>query len=407
MVFCLLFCIFAATCETSQYKMMKKSWCRDVMSWMLIAAMMLGLSMNVASCSSDDDEEPQRERTEEPDDSEESENKTGATILITAMFAPGQLGDKGYADGVMEGIVLTEEIAHYFFSDSVDVNFISPLDQDDAKRSIVKWVEDYENPYYDCTYERRLLVLTEPFMTGLIPLIQDKLRPTDELLFLKLDEEDIDQIAQMFSLGNRVHGINIAPTVPALNFCKYISRWKEVNKTPPGIRYQIPVYRLYEEKSYPYRDKIIETMQEKLGDDFEFVHISLSGEENAGIYLENSSYSIVEAAFTAAKKAEQYYQMNLTFGCPYVVVDLGAGNTGWDYFLMGQTYKPSDIWTLMLDAKDSPRLMRDHINREFGLALEDWAWDWMHLPPGEMDRQITYSNEYYYDTSIIDLDAEQ
>ena len=94
-------------------------------------------------------------------------------MQMTVMFAPGQLGDKGYADGVMEGIISIEDFSRNYYSDTLDVRFMTTLDLEDAKSSIVKWAQNDKNPFYDCTYERRLLVLTEPFMAGLIPLIRD------------------------------------------------------------------------------------------------------------------------------------------------------------------------------------------------------------------------------------------
>jgi len=359
---------------------------------LLKGLLIVSIGVIIVSCSSDNDSEP---LIEQPAD------VTGATIQITVMFAPGQLGDKGYADAVMEGVIRLQNLTLYYFSDSLDVSFISPLDMNDAKSRVAKWAENYVNPFFDCTYERRLLVLTEPFMVKLIPFIQDHLRPTDELLFLKTEEKDIEQIAQQFSLGKRVHGLNISASVPVRNYCKYILRWLERSGGLPGVKYQIPVFRLYESDEYPYRDGMMETMQQELGDHFEFIHISLSGQEGGGIYENNSTQTILEAAFTVANMAEQFYQMS---GCPYNIVDLGAGNYGWDYYLMGKGFTESDINTLMLDAKESPRLNRDYIDRHFDRALIDWAWDWMHKPVGEMDTQVTHYDSYYYDTFIFDID---
>ena len=92
---------------------------------------------------------------------------------------------------------------------------------------------------------------------------------------------------------------------------------------------------MYDNAEYPYRDEMMEAIQQEMGDDVEFVQIGLSSQVGEGIYMEGSTHTIVEAAFEAAQIAQFSAESS---GCPFVIVDLGAGNTGWDYYLLSQSY---------------------------------------------------------------------
>ena len=97
----------------------------------------------VAACSKNEDSDPQ------PDPSQTVKK---APLLMNVMFAPGQLGDKGYADNVMEGVNAL------LGNDSLEVRFIAPRNLEDAQR----WIKTSATSYSTEGYERRLLVLTEP-----------------------------------------------------------------------------------------------------------------------------------------------------------------------------------------------------------------------------------------------------
>ena len=67
----------------------------------------------IAACSKNDDNEPQ------------PEPKTKAPFLVNVMFAPGQLGDKGFADNVMEGVNALDDLDNLWGGDSIEVRFIA------------------------------------------------------------------------------------------------------------------------------------------------------------------------------------------------------------------------------------------------------------------------------------------
>jgi hypothetical protein len=81
------------------------------MKYTKILILLLGLGM-MAACSSDDDEPEVVQPV--------------ARVQVMAVFAPGQLGDQGYADRVMKGVnTLMKADAGI---DSVEVNFIASYD---------------------------------------------------------------------------------------------------------------------------------------------------------------------------------------------------------------------------------------------------------------------------------------
>lgn len=346
----------------------------------------------VIACSKEDGGELQ------PSDNEpQPVAKQGAPFQIVVLFAPGQLGDKGYADNVMEGLNTIDDIDDNLGGDSLDIRFVAPRNMEDVRKHFSS-IDLYSSD----DYERRLLVLTEPYMDYWLSYIRDELKPTDEVLMLKMNEEDIAQVAQQYSLGSRIHGLNISVAEPARRFCQYIHRWIEDTESPVPRVIQIPVFRLYENTAYPYRDGMMEAIQEEMGDVVQFVHIGLSSLADAGIYMEGSTQTMVEAAYEAAQIAQDVAESS---GCPFVLVDLGAGNTGWDYYLLSQAFTGSGpLRTLMLDAQMVSRLNRNFISREFGTAFHEWVTDWMMRPVGAMDAQVTHEDEYYYRDNIYELE---
>ena len=329
----------------------------------------------------------------------EPETDDGAPIEIMVVFAPGQLGDRGYADDVMDGINSLDIFDDITETDTLDIRFLTPLNVEEARSAIVEWAESPSHPFSPGEYERRLLVLTEPFMAGLLSDVKDKLRPADEVLLLKLEEEDIAQIANQFGLGNRVHGLNISAATPAVKFCQYM-RFADTDDDPHTNHLFVPFLRLYDNKQYPYRDGIVETVEKEMGDGTQLLLYNLSDQEGEGIYTEGSTQTIIEAAFEWASMVKASAESS---GCPYVIVDLGAGNAGWDYFLLGE----SGIWdgcvTLMLDSISntlSLAMKRFYIKRHFGMALMYWVYDWWDKPVGEMDRQVTHTDSFWYEDNL-------
>ncbi len=360
-----------------------------VLHRLLLATMVLSLAMNFASCSGDDDSrvEHGKKKFVMPD---------STFCEVTVAFAPGQLGDKGYADNVMEGI---NKLSYYDNdNDSVglDVHFISPTSLRSLSNSIRDWALNSSIPYADGNYRRRLLVLTEPFMFPMVsPLTV--LNETDEVLLLKANEDDVITVAEENEMGNRVYGLNISAARSIRRFCRFmeeeIVRKKErfnrdvLNKP---LNYQ----RLYDSELIVYRDSVYETLVEELGESNVSVS-DISSEMAEGLYKKDFGNTVAEYAYMMAGLARTIYnRMNIGF----YVIDLGSGNSGWDYWLMGISQDEDIYQTLFIDSSESPLFHRYYIKREFGDALVEWCVNWAKQEKGTMPRfTLKYGDAYCID----------
>ena len=364
--------------------------CHSARHWFTFRLRKVGnilLILLLASCS------------KESANNELPEQTAGASLQIMAVFAPSQLGDKGFADSVMEGLNAIEAHDDTLGVDSIDVCYISPLDAQDALRSLERWAGSVARLFSTGEYERRLLILTEPYMADWLKEISGSLRPTDEVLFLKSNEDDIRQISGKYSLGTRAHGLNISASESAGKFSKYILRWMKNNGMTAVNGSEINVFRLYDREEYSYRDDMVETLRRELGDSVVFREVAMVGLKDSAGNVMNTTQDMAESAYDIAFYSGLYCE---TLGFPYVLVDLGAGNNGWDYYLMSNSW--NGIYTLILDAKKSYRLDRYYIYRNFGLAVNDWVHEWKQEPVGEMDIQITHYDNRYYEDNIFQIE---
>ena len=146
-------------------------------------ATLLSLSLTLASCQND--EEGQAELLPE-----------GNELQVMAVFAPGQLGDYGFADNVLNGLIQLKQGNEAITDATVDADFISRYDFPSTRRAVEEWLGNPVNPVNSKTYTRRLLVLTEPFMAGWLMTCKDLLRQTDEVLVLKVIQKEIFHFIQ-------------------------------------------------------------------------------------------------------------------------------------------------------------------------------------------------------------------
>lgn len=308
----------------------------------------------------------------------------GAKYQIMVVFAPGQLGDRGYADNVFNGV---SYLIHYnataTTSTSVDADLISRYDYASTRKALESWVANPVNPVNEQEYERRLLVLTEPFMLNWLSTCKDFLRPTDEVLVLKLIEEDVDAANDSLELGNRLHAVNISMAEPIRMYCETI-RWyiRLYNSEGEGHEsdYHVnetsfPVFRLYSEDLIPSRDSVYETMVEELGEDINIVKTNFYSKGAEG--YPQSLYGLSTLEQKMSFTLQSFMQM-LRNGMFFPICGLGAMNAGIDYFIMDNSHDM--LRPLLLDA--SPSIVnRSYILRPFDRVLADWVWRWLHSEP--------------------------
>lgn len=345
----------------------------------------LACALSFSACSEDD--EPTVEQPQ------------GATKQVMVVFAPGQLGDKGYADRVMDGINLIETAQEKLEKPAAEVDYISLGDDAFTRSNLSQWISNARNPFTGKDYEQRLLVLTESYMLDWLMDSESKLRAGDEVLVLKAVQEDLDN-AESLELSNRLHALNISAARSARRFSEYmdlrIAYEEERGRGDEIDANSMNILRLYneEEGEVAYRDSIRETLTELRGEEQEFIDYPLSALDNYGTYSPLLDENIIQAAYDSGLMLNDKVGNE---GVIFTLVDLGAANLSFDYYLMRQ---PSfSFTTLMLDAQPSS-LRRFVIDRRFDRAVNEWVTKWMDAAPGELPQTTSFSDENYCQDNI-------
>jgi hypothetical protein len=304
-------------------------------------------------------------KAEQPEEQPATEQKAGATTQVMVLFAPGQLGDNGYSDAVMGGLYSLKKAGTFSEKEAPDVRFITADTYRETHNQLASWLKDTGNPFYGKPYERRLVVITEPYMLDWFDELYDQFQDTDEILALKVNEDDVQEFAMDYDFGDSVHGLNISAAGSAKSFCDYMKATKPDEAS-------IPFFRLYSEDIVSYRDSLYEVFSQELGSEDAVYVTPLSTEASEGIFSSTFEATALESAFEWANMMQLAYNMEAN---SFAVVDLGAANSGWDYFLMDA---PEDTFTsLMLDARSMSLASRFIITRDFGKALSEWCVRWV------------------------------
>ena len=331
----------------------------------------------------------------EDDDVPEVTNPQGATKQVMVIFAPGQLGDKGYADRVMDAINSIETAQNQLETPVADVSYVSMTDPLFTLKSMEQWLGNARNPFTGQDYEQRLLVLTESYMLEWLAESSAKLRDNDEVLVLKAVQEDLDE-AEALGLGRRLHALNISAARAARKFCEYMDlriayeegRGRDINAS------SINMLRLYDEEEVAYRDSIRETLMELRGEELEMSDYTLSALDSYGTYSPLLEENIIQAAYDSGLLLHNKVRSD---GTIFTFVDLGSANMSFDYYLMRQ---PSFSYTtLMLDAQPNS-LRRFVIDRRFDIAINEWVTKWMNVALGEMPQATSFNDENYCQDNI-------
>ena len=321
------------------------------------------------------------------DDSEVPSPKTatGATMSVAVMFAPGQLGDMGFADNVLEGVYRLKVLDRQSQPDTLDVDYLAADDLEGAKEMVESWFQNPYNPYTAKLYERRLLVLTEPFMVDWVEPFKERFLESDEVLVMKVNQDDVAKAAQRLGLGNRLHGINISAASSVRRYCQYIKQaiqeaeeehkmaveTGEASADDPDYKplncNDMFLFRLYEPDMVAYRDSVYEVLSEELAKTDVLIN-SLATTVGDGIFSGEEQNSILQEAYKYGKVMDDLYDEE---GSRFHFADLGSATQGLGYYFLG---KDSDVEVLTLDVELASQLC---VRREFGTVLYNWAAQWM------------------------------
>ena len=148
------------------------------------------------------------------DDNDPTPAQATPRVQVMTVFAPGQLGDRGYADRVMKGVSTLKKTD----TDDVEASIISADDVQTTRQMMRDWAAKATSTVDGASYSRRLLVLTEPYMVDWLAEVKSQLKAADEVLLLKVSEDDVKAAAQTLGMGDRVHGLNISAAASVKRF---------------------------------------------------------------------------------------------------------------------------------------------------------------------------------------------
>ena len=338
--------------------------------------LMLLVAAIATGCSKDDDDNGTPAR----------ETATGATMSVTVVFAPGQLGDMGFADNVLEGVYRLKVLDHQAQPDTIDVNYLAGDDLDAAKEMVEDWFDDAYNIYTAKPFERRLLVLTEPFMVDWMEPLKERFLDLDEVLVLKMNKDDVDKAATRLGLGSRLHGLNISAASSARRYCQYIRETieeaeeeheaeiesGEASDDDPDYKPlncdNMYYFRLYEPDKVALRDSVYEVLKEELGGRTEIVFNFMATTVGDGIYTGEEQNSILQEAYKYGQLLSDLYTEERS---RFHFADLGSAAQGLGFYFMG---RQSDVDVLSLDTQLASQWW---VRRDFGTALFNWTAQWM------------------------------
>lgn len=338
--------------------------------------LMLLVASIATGCSKDDDD----------NGTPGQETATGATMSVTVVFAPGQLGDMGFADNVLEGVYRLKVLDHQAQPDTIDVNYLAGADLDAAKEMVEDWFDNGYNIYTAKPFERRLLVLTEPFMVDWMEPLKERFLDIDEVLVLKMNKDDVDKAATRLGLGSRLHGLNISAASSARRYCQYI--WQTIQEAEEEHEAEIEsgeasdddpdykplncdnmcYFRLYEPDKVALRDSVYEVLKEELGGRTEIVFNFMATTVGDGIYTGEEQNSILQEAYKYGQLLSDLYTEERS---RFHFADLGSAAQGLGYYFMG---RQSDVDVLSLDTQLASQWW---VRRDFGTALFNWTAQWM------------------------------
>lgn len=293
----------------------------------------------------------------------ENEDADGAGAPSNAMqvavaFYPGQVGDHGFADGIMESVSQLVKRAEDDKTMHMDVQFFALNSKQETQTAIRHWVSHPENPFLGGTYQRRLLVLTDARQVAWLNGILDT-QPSDELLLLNTSKDVIDSLSR--SLGSRVHALNISLAREAADLCRYIQHDANADAEQ---RHGVDIFRMAD--SYHTADSIDTVCRSLLPSDIpvntgyleELQTDSATGEIN---YVKSQQYANFLAEF--------YYQYNKD---QFLILDGGSYNLVFDE--MSTKVASGRLQTLFLDLNTGT----DNycVRRAYGRALLEWVEDW-------------------------------
>lgn len=318
------------------------------------------------------------------DESGDGVDASSQGMQVAVAFYPGQVGDHGYADGIMESVAQLVNKTEDDKPSHLDVQFFAFDSKRETQTAIRHWASHPENPFLGGTYKRRLLVLTDARQVDWLNGLQSAPQ-SDELLLLNTSKDVVDSLAR--SLGNRVHALNISLAREAADLCRYIQNGANADTERHS---GIDIFRMAD--SYHVADSIDVVCRSVLPSDIpvltgymaELQTDSVTGEIN---YVKSQQYANFLAEF--------YYQYNKD---NFLLLDGGSYNIVFDE--MSAKLDSGKLRTLFLDLNTGT----DNycVRRAYGRALLEWVDGWTKASSAAAMPQVTWHGSWdgYVESTI-------
>ena len=303
------------------------------------------------------------------DDGDDNAAATAPGVEVCIVFAPKELGDRGYADRVLTGMhqfdmQLTDE--DY---DRVQLRYIAVSDTDAVKNELRLWDRQGTSPYNLRAYERRLLVLTD---VRLLPyLAETPLSDTDEVLVMNVANQRFDETAKAVQLGSRLHLLSISAAEATRKLCRHID-YETSHPEEVGMqRYKSVI--LFQGHDY---DELLADSIAKVFSEYRPDYSCAVIPSDSAIGTGNDAYA---QAYTIACFISQYNAE----ACSYAVCNWSSYNAA--FFAAFHIWGTGIVEAIFLDtaignsASQFPTIIR-HYDR----ALCQWLQRWLSAPVGAM-----------------------
>ena len=342
--------------------MMRKNIARFLA--LMIVPMMLGM----ISCGSNDD------------DSSDTSSLPGVEVCI--VFAPNELGDQGYADRVLAGMLLFDQHLSGSDKNRVELRYIAVSDTDAVRNELLRWNQQDISPYTRRAYERRLLVLTD--LSLLHYLAETPLADTDEVLIMNVADCYFVHAPKVDNLGSRCHLLNISAADAARKLCRRID-CETSNSTEQ--RREVWLFQGYENGEV-MADSINQTIDEYFGNDISkrIYYTEIMGTGNEAF---NNAYTIAETIRNGSYVVCNWASLNAA-----LYANLYIQGTG-------------DAEVIFVDTEmDSSAKYFPTIIRHYDQALCQWLERWLHVPAATMPQKEWHGAWDGYTTDNIKISNE-
>lgn len=295
-------------------------------------------------------------------------------IEVCAIFAPGELGDDGYADRVLLGLNQFEQQLKKAGDSRVVTHFYSPGDLMAQEYILTKWNENGINLHTMKRYERRLLVLTDPKQLPMVDV--EDMDNVTEVLLLNMKQEYADTTALAKVLGSRLYQLNISAAEGGRRLCNAI----EMELDDPDSKSPREICYLKKYTDNLQADSLYETVSGR----FKADELAIYTMEE----IQDDSYGRIGFQFADL--------LNKIGDTGFLIGNSGFENLG---IRVMNDMKDTNIKTFLLDTMPDELGMIGTIVRYYDRALSDWLSRWLAAGQGQMPRleQHGYWDKYAED----------